>query len=163
MKLADLLKGVEVTELKAPPELEIADVCYDSRRAAADTLFVAVRGFESDGHRYIYAAAAKGAVCAVCEEPPECDIPYVIVPDSRLALALISVNYFRSPASDMVMMGVTGTNGKTTTTYLLKHILEVCMDAKVGLIGTNGNMIGDEFLPTERTTPESYELQKLLC
>ena len=62
----------------------------------------------------------------------------------------------------MVMMGVTGTNGKTTTTYLLKHILEVCMDAKVGLIGTNGNMIGDEFLPTERTTPESYELQKLL-
>ena len=59
------------------------------------------------------------------------------------------------------MMGVTGTNGKTTTTYLLKHILEVCMDAKVGLIGTNGNMIGDEFLPTERTTPESYELQKL--
>lgn len=162
MKLADLLKGVEVTELKAPPELEIADVCYDSRRAAADTLFVAVRGFESDGHRYIYAAAAKGAVCAVCEEPPECDIPYVIVPDSRLALALISVNYFRSPASEMVMMGVTGTNGKTTTTYLLKHILEVCMDAKVGLIGTNGNMIGDEFLPTERTTPESYELQKLL-
>lgn len=90
---------------QGPAELEIADVCYDSRRAAADTLFVAVRGFESDGHRYIYAAAAKGAVCAVCEEPPECDIPYVIVPDSRLALALISVNYFRSPASEMVMMG----------------------------------------------------------
>ena len=163
MKLADLLKGVEVRELKASPELEIADVCYDSRRAAADTLFVAVRGFESDGHRYIYAAAAKGAVCAVCEEPPECDIPYVIVPDSRLALALISVNYFRSPASEMVMMGVTGTNGKTTTTYLLKHILEVCMDAKVGLIGTNQNMIGSEVIPTERTTPESFEVQRLFA
>lgn len=162
MKLADLLKGVDIRELKASPELEISDVCYDSRRAEAGTLFVAIRGFESDGHRYIASAAGKGAVCAVCETPPDCEIPYVLVEDSRLALALISVNFFHSPASEMVVIGVTGTNGKTTTTYLLKHILECCLDAKVGLIGTNGNMIGGDFLPTERTTPESYELQKLL-
>ena len=162
MKLADLLKGVAVRELKAPPELEIEDICYDSRRAAPGTLFVAVRGFESDGHRYIASAAEKGSVCAVCEEPPACGVPYVLVENSRLALALMSVNLFRRPADEMTVIGVTGTNGKTTTTYLLKHVIEVCLDGKVGLIGTNGNMMGDEFLPTERTTPESYELQKLL-
>ena len=119
MKLADLLKGVAVRELKAPPELEIEDICYDSRRAAPGTLFVAVRGFESDGHRYIASAAEKGSVCAVCEEPPACGVPYVLVENSRLALALMSVNLFRRPADEMTVIGVTGTNGKTTTTYLL--------------------------------------------
>ena len=100
MKLADLLKGVEVTELKAPPELEIADVCYDSRRAAADTLFVAVRGFEADGHRYIYAEAAKGAVCAVCEEPPECAIDLI---DSARALQFrASAQFDARPVNDQL-------------------------------------------------------------
>ncbi len=162
MKLSELLRDVETLEINAPSALEIADIAYDSRAAEPGAAFVAVRGFESDGHRYIPQAAEKGAVCVICEERPAIDLPYVIVRDSRLALALMSRNFFRDPASELVMIGVTGTNGKTTTTYLLKHLLEQKLGATVGLIGTNGNMIGSEFLPTERTTPESRELQELL-
>ncbi len=161
MKLTELLKGIAILDMKAQPDLEISSVAYDSRRARAGSLFVAIRGFESDGHHYIGSAVNNGAVCVVCEEPPEADIAYVIVEDSRLALALLSRNFFGDPASEMCMIGITGTNGKTTSTYLIKHMLEACLDAKVGLVGTNGNMIGSESLHTEHTTPESYELQKL--
>ena len=162
MKLAELLKDIEVRELCAPPELEISDVAYDSRQAREGGVFVAIRGFESDGHRYIPQAVANGAACVICEEKPSLDVPYVIVADSRLALAVASKNLFGNPGGEMAIIGVTGTNGKTTTTYLIKHLLEQKKGATVGLIGTNGNMIGSEFLHTERTTPESYELQKLL-
>ena len=162
MKLEELLRDVEVTELRAPGELEISDVAYDSRRVTPGAAFVAIRGFESDGHRYIPQAAEKGAACVICEEKPAADVPYVIVKDSRLAPAMVSRNFYRDPGSEMVLIGVTGTNGKTTTTYLVKHLLEQKRGATVGLIGTNGNMIGSEFLHTERTTPESCELQKLL-
>lgn len=162
MKLAELLKDIEVRELCAPPELEISDVAYDSRQAREGGVFVAIRGFESDGHRYIPQAVANGAACVICEEKPLLDVPYVIVADSRLALAIASKNLFGNPGGEMAIIGVTGTNGKTTTTYLIKHLLEQKKGATVGLIGTNGNMIGSEFLHTERTTPESYELQKLL-
>ena len=162
MKLAELLKDIEVRELCAPPELEISDVAYDSRQAREGGVFVAIRGFESDGHRYIPQAVANGAACVICEEKPSLDVPYVIVEDSRLALAIASKNLFGNPGGEMAIIGVTGTNGKTTTTYLIKHLLEQKKGATVGLIGTNGNMIGSEFLHTERPTPESYELQKLL-
>ena len=162
MKLAELLRDIEVVESHASPELEIADVAYDSRQVTKGAAFVAIRGFESDGHKYIPQAAEKGASCVICEEKPALDVPYVVVRDSRLALAVVSKNFFGDPGGEMVMLGVTGTNGKTTTTYLIKHLLEQKKGATVGLIGTNGNMIGSDFLPTERTTPESYELQKLL-
>ena len=162
MKLAELLRDIEVVESHASPELEIADVAYDSRQVTKGAAFVAIRGFESDGHKYIPQAAEKGASCVICEEKPALDVPYVVVRDSRLALAMASKNFFGDPGGEMVMLGVTGTNGKTTTTYLIKHLLEQKKGATVGLIGTNGNMIGSDFLPTERTTPESYELQKLL-
>lgn len=161
MKLSELLRDIEVLGLHAPEELDIADVAYDSRRAGPGSLFVAVRGFDTDGHKYIGSAVKNGAVCVLCEEAPDCDVPYVIVKDSRLALAIASRNFFRDPSSEMTVIGVTGTNGKTTTTYLTKHMLEVCLDAKVGLVGTNGNMIGDEFIKTEHTTPESCDLQRL--
>ena len=162
MKLAELLRDIEVVESHASSELEIADVAYDSRQVTKGAAFVAIRGFESDGHKYIPQAAEKGASCVICEEKPALDVPYVVVRDSRLALAVASKNFFGDPGGEMVMLGVTGTNGKTTTTYLIKHLLEQKRGATVGLIGTNGNMIGSDFLPTERTTPESYELQKLL-
>lgn len=112
MKLSDLLRDVEVLERRAPEDMEIADVAYDSRKAAPGSAFVAIRGFESDGHRYIPQAVEKGASCVICEEEPAADVPYVIVRDSRLALAVMSRNLFGDPAAEMVMIGVTGTNGK---------------------------------------------------
>ena len=162
MKLSALLREVDVTCISADPEMEISGISYDSRTTQAGDLFVAMAGFATDGHRYIGKAVETGAVCVLCQEKPAEDIPYVQVADSRLALALVSGAFFGHPAREMKIVGVTGTNGKTTTTYLLKDILEQAAGAKVGLIGTNQNMIGSEVLPTERTTPESFELQGLL-
>lgn len=161
MKLKDLLLGADVVELHADGELEITGVSYDSRKTQKGDVFVAISGYAMDGHAYIGKAAENGAVCAVCEKKPEGEIPYVLVGESRRALAMLGVNWFGHPAEQMTMTAVTGTNGKTTTTYLLKAILEQEAGAKVGLIGTNQNMIGDEILATERTTPECFELQKL--
>lgn len=161
MKLQELLRGVAVKSSTAADDLEIREVRYDSRAVQAGDLFVAIRGFATDGHQYISKALEQGAVAVVCEEAPE-GAPAVVVENARQALAEIAANRFGHPADSMVMLGVTGTNGKTTTTYLVKHMLE---DAghKVGLIGTNQNLIGDEVIETERTTPESYELHALFA
>ncbi len=161
MKLKDLLVGAEVLELHADENLEITGVSYDSRETHKGDVFVAISGYAMDGHAYIGKAEEAGAVCAVCERKPETGIPYVLVKESRRALAMLGANWFGHPAEHMVMTAVTGTNGKTTTTYLLKAVLEQAAGAKVGLIGTNQNMIGAEVLPTERTTPECFELHKL--
>ncbi len=161
MKLQDLLKGVAVLESTAAPDTEINEVRYDSRAVRPGDLFVAIRGYATDGHQYIGKALEQGAAAIVCEEAPA-GTPAVVVENARRALAEIAANRFGHPADSMVMLGVTGTNGKTTTTYLVKHMLE---DAgrKVGLIGTNQNLIGDEVVETERTTPESYELHALFA
>ncbi len=161
MKLKELIAGLNIRELHADEELEITGLCCDSRQSAAGSLFVAIRGFASDGHRFLPDVAARGAACCVCEEPPVGALPYVQVADSRLALAQLSKNYYGDPAGAMTMLAFTGTNGKTSSTMLLKHVLEHGGRAKAGLIGTNQNMIGDQVLPTERTTPESIELQAL--
>ena len=161
MKLKELLRGLGVLELHADEALDITGVQYDSRQVSPGDLFVAISGFQTDGHKYIPKAMENGAACVVCEKKPETDIPYVLVPDARAALAALGANWFGHPADDMCVIGITGTNGKTTSTYLLKHVLEKTLGAKVGLIGTIQNMIGDEILHTERTTPESFELQKL--
>ena len=162
MKLSQLLRGVPVRECHADMEMEISGVSYDSRKTAAGDLFVAMTGYETDGHKFIPMAREKGAACVLCQERPQGEGPYVLVEDSRLALAQMGRAWYGDPAASMKMVGVTGTNGKTTTTYLLKDILEQAAGAKVGLIGTNQNMIGSEVIPTERTTPESFELQGLL-
>lgn len=161
MKLRELICDLEVLELAADLEQEITGVCYDSREAKPGELFVAVRGFAADGHRYIPKAVANGASVILCEEAPTLKIPYVRIRDCRLGLALASSAFFGKPSREMVMIGFTGTNGKTTSSYLMKHLLETALGAKVGLIGTNGIMIGEEFLHSDRTTPESFELQRL--
>ena len=161
MKLKELLNHVEVLEMTADPELEIGNVVYDSRKAEQGSLFVAVSGFASDGNRFIPMAMEKGAVAVITAKKPQVDVPYVLVHSDRLALAQVSCNWYGHPAKAMTMIGITGTNGKTSSTLLLKHLLEKVLGAKVGLIGTMENRIGDEVFPTERTTPESFELQQL--
>ena len=122
MKLKELLKGVSVLEMTADPELEVTDLCCDSRKAVPGALFVAVSGFASDGNRFIPSAAEKGAAAVVTAKRPEGTIPYVLVPSDRLALALISCNFYGRPAEQMTMIGITGTNGKTSSTLLLKQV-----------------------------------------
>ena len=161
MKLKELLQHVHVVHMSADPETEVSGICYDSRKLSAGNVFVAVKGLTSDGHDYICWAGEYGAAAVICEKVCESDVPYVLVNDSREALALISAAWFRYPAEAMKVLGVTGTSGKTTSTHLIRHILKSALQTKVGLIGTNGNYIGDEYIHTEFTTPDSYELQGL--
>ena len=163
MKLSALLQEIEVLELHADPQLEVTAVISDSRKVQPGSLFVAVSGFANDGNRFIPMAMEKGAVVVVTAKKPEMDVPYVLVASDRLALALLGTNFYGRPAESMVMVGVTGTNGKTSTTWLLKQVLQQVKGAKVGLIGTMENHIGDEIIATERTTPESIELQALFA
>ena len=161
MKLREIIKNIKVLSCTADPETEITGVCYDSRKVRPGELFVAVRGFSSDGHRFIPMAREKGAAAILCEELPADGRDCVQTDDCRLGLALCSRDFFGNPAAEMTVIGITGTSGKTTTSYLMKHLLETKRGAKVGLIGTNGNCIGDEVLHTEHTTPESNDLQRL--
>ena len=161
MKLGKLLENIPVLELCADPETEITGISYDSRNTQPGDLFVAIKGFEADGHRFIPKAVANGAAAVLCEDAPADGTPYVRVADCRYGLAIVSRDFFGNPAGEMKVIGFTGTSGKTSSTQILKHVLESRLGAKVGLIGTNGNMIGDELLHTEHTTPESYELHRL--
>ena len=163
MKLKDLLYGVNVCKMTADPETEITGVTHDSRKVTPGCLFIAVTGFVTDGNRYIAMALEKGAAAVVTAVEPASEIPYVLVDSDRRAMAAVGANYYGRPADAMCMIGVTGTNGKTSSTLLLKHVLEKTLGAKVGLIGTMENRIGDEVIPTERTTPESLELQALFA
>ena len=161
MKLKALLKEIAVLEINADLDLEIEAVHYDSRKVTPGSLFVAISGFASDGNRFIPMALSKGAVAVVTAKKPEGDVPYILVESDRMALAMLGCNYYGHPAKAMTMIGVTGTNGKTSVTLLLKQVLEQVLGAKVGLIGTMANQIGDVSIPTERTTPESFDLQDL--
>ena len=163
MRLEQLLQDVSVLQWNAEPSMEITQVVYDSRKVTPGCLFVAVSGFASDGNRFIPMAMEKGAAVVVAAKKPEQEIPYVLVENDRLALALIGCNFFGHPAKDMTLIGVTGTNGKTSVTWLLKQVLETVTGCKAGLIGTMENRIGDLVIPTERTTPESFELQSLFA
>jgi len=163
MRLDALLKDVEIAETNAPMDMEIGGVRYSSRDVQPGDLFVAVPGYATDGHRYISDAVRKGAAAVLCERDMPDTVPWIRVRSSREALARLGANWYGNPSENMQVIGVTGTNGKTSVTYLLKALLERAVGAKVGLIGTICNMIGDETVPTERTTPESFELQGLLA
>ena len=158
MKLSNVLEGIVKTDL----DTEIVDICFDSRRVKPGSLFVAITGFKTDGHLYIGSAIEKGAAAILAERETDCgDVPVFVVDNARKALAQASSNFFGKPEQSLKMIGVTGTNGKTTTTTLIKQVLE-SKGHKCGLIGTNANMIGDVEVPTERTTPESRDFYELL-
>ncbi len=163
MQLKELLQNVSILESNANMDMQIEAVAYDSRKVTKNSLFVAVSGFSSDGNRFIPMAMEKGACVIVTAKKPEQEVPYVLVESDRLALALIGCNFYGRPADSMHIVGITGTNGKTSATLLLKHVLERTIGAKVGLVGTMANMVGELVIPTERTTPESLELQGLFA
>ena len=162
MRISELLRGVNILKNTVDPVQEITGVCTDSRQVEPGNLFLAIPGYATDGYQYLGAAAAAGAVAAVCERVPDVDIPYILVKNARVAEASIAANWYGRPAGRLKLVGVTGTNGKTTVTYLLKTLLERTLDAKVGLIGTIQNMIGSEVVETSHTTPGALELQSLL-
>ena len=162
MKLRKLLAGVPLTEEEFDGGLEISSLSYDSRTLEPGALFVALPGAKTDGSRFIDQAMERGAAAVLCEHPPERPGPWLTTPDARLALALTSANWFGHPGEEMTLIAVTGTNGKTTTTCLIKEMLEQTLRVPVGLVGTNRNLVGQQELPAHRTTPESYELQQLL-
>lgn len=163
MKLRELLQNVQVVKATADMDMEISHVAYDSRKVEKGGLFVAVTGFASDGNRFIPMAMEKGAACVVSAQHLPDGVPGVQVVSDRLALAQIGANYYSQPGKKLKLIGITGTNGKTSATLLLKYVIEQVLGAKVGLIGTMDNWIGDKRIPTERTTPESFELQGLLA
>lgn len=168
MKLKAVLNGIEGLKAKGDLELDIESISHDSRKVINNSLFVAIRGYETDGHKYIKEAIKKGAIAIVIEDlfvlkkdDIKEDITIIVAPDTRLALAKIACNFYNNPSSKFNLIGITGTKGKTTTTFMLKSILEK-HGQKVGLIGTIANYIGNKNLgDSDRTTPESLELQEL--
>ncbi|NLJ41257.1 MAG: UDP-N-acetylmuramoyl-L-alanyl-D-glutamate--2,6-diaminopimelate ligase [Clostridiales bacterium] len=163
MKLKDLLKGIGYIKIVGTGDIEIGDMYYDSRRVTADSLFFCIKGLTVDGHNYAAQAVERGAKALVLERDVNTteDITKVFVRDSKVAMANIAKNYYKDPTQGITFIGVTGTNGKTTITHLVKAVLEE-IGQRVGLIGTITNMIGDRKIPSAHTTPESLDLQRLL-
>ena len=162
--LLDLLKDVEVLESYGLQNIQIDNIEFDSRKVVENTLFVAQRGVLSDGHNYIDSAISKGAVAVLVEEMPKEkkeNIAYIKVADSSYSLGILAKNYFHDPSSKLKLVGVTGTNGKTTTATL-SYDLFTSLGYCCGLISTIVNKIGTNEFPTERTTPDVLSLNKLL-
>jgi UDP-N-acetylmuramoyl-L-alanyl-D-glutamate--2,6-diaminopimelate ligase len=166
MTLAELIEPVTVLERRGDLNVEVTDVTDDSRRVGPGSLFVAVKGGRADGHAFLSAAAAAGAAAVVVQEPwtppPGArQVPVVRVDDSRRAVGLLAGRLRGDPSSRLTMVGVTGTNGKTTITYLCRALLESA-GRRVGLIGTVAYQIGAERIAASHTTPGAAELQALL-
>lgn len=140
---------------------EISDIICDSRKVKEGCAFVCIKGFSTDGHRFASAASEAGAAVIIAEAPTGVDNE-IIVEDTHKAFAVMSANFFGNPAKDMHLIGVTGTNGKTSTTYMLKAIIEA-KGFKTGVIGTIQNLIGNDVFESTNTTPDAYGLNKLFA
>ena len=167
MRLSQICQELEYECLQGSMEAAIRDIVYDSRKIAKDTVFVCMVGAVTDGHAYIPDAVEKGASVIVVERGEEAaripdEITVLKVESTRHALALMSAALFDYPARKLITIGLTGTKGKTTTTYMIKSVLERA-GKKVGLIGTIGVLIADEQLPSKNTTPESYEIHRFFA
>ena len=170
MKLSEILNGISNLKAKGSVDIEITKIAYDSRKVEPNSLFVAIKGYDSDGHDYIAQAIEAGAAAILLENVEKLkgmalpdDVTFVISNDTRNALAYCSCNFYGNPSRRLKVIGVTGTKGKTTTTYMIKKLLETS-GKKVGLIGTIENYIGEDSLgESTRTTPESLELQEMFA
>lgn len=165
-KLSELLEGLEVIDFVGDLDINISGLQYDSRKIQKENLFIAIKGGNFDGHNFLSSSFEKGAVAFIIESDRE--IPenlsnktFLRVRDTRKALATLARNWFDNPSNNLKIVGVTGTNGKTTITFLLKFIFNYA-GFKTGLIGTTGIMIDEKYIPTTHTTPESLELNSLL-
>ena len=161
MTIKQLLQKLEYTSVQGTEEKEITAVVYDSRKIVEGCMFICIEGANFDGHSMAAEAAKKGAAALIVSKPVEVegDITVIRVENTRYAMAFISAQWFGNPAEKLKVIGITGTKGKTTTTYLVKSILENA-GLKVGLIGTIETIIGEEHIPAINTTPESYLLQE---
>lgn len=161
MRLDKLLERLDYKVLQGTDQTEITTLINDSRKAEKGSVFVCISGAVSDGHSYAADVAAKGAAALVVEHEVDvpADVTVILVKDTRYALALMSAAYFGYPAEKMKIIGITGTKGKTTTTYMIKSILDG-VGHKVGLIGTIEAIIGEKHIPAANTTPESYTIHK---
>ena len=157
MKLYELLRDVDCGLLRE--NLTISSVTCDSRKVEKGSLFICISGEHFDGHDHAQESLEKGAAAVVCERDLGLDCQ-IITPNTRMAYGIICANWFGNPANSLKLIGVTGTNGKTTVTSLIKNVLTAC-GLKTGLIGTIQNEIGEEILPTDKTTPDAYDLQAL--
>ncbi len=162
MLLSKILEGIEILGISGNTDIEISDIAYDSRKANKDNIFVCLSGANIDGHKFINKAIENGVSAVVVENDVNVKNCTVIkVKNTREALSKLSSNFFDDPASKLGTIGITGTKGKTTTSFMIKSILEKS-GQKVGMIGTIGIVIGDKIIKTENTTPESYEVQKYM-
>jgi UDP-N-acetylmuramoyl-L-alanyl-D-glutamate--2,6-diaminopimelate ligase len=154
-----LLKGIEPLKISGNLHIVVAGIRYDSRKVRPGDIFVCIKGFRHDGHEYVQDAIANGACAIVAENdvPVQDKVTLVIVDNTRKALGILARNFYGAPSDRLFVAGVTGTNGKTTTTFLAKAVLEREFK-KVALTGTIVNMIGTEYSPAERTTPESLDI-----
>lgn len=165
MVLAALLEKLEYELVSGSEDMQIENVVYDSRKVTEGSLFICIEGGTADGHTFIPDVVKKGAKALIVTKdvsgllPADADVTVIRVKDSRYALAFVSAAYFGHPAEKLKVIGITGTKGKTTTTYLVKSILEHA-GHKVGLVGTIEAVIGQEHIPENNTTPESYVLQE---
>src|SRR4249919_1194868 len=163
MQLKTLLAATPVRQTTGSVDRPVENIAYDSRRVQRHTMFVALRGEKADGHQFIGQAIDKGASVIVAErEQKDPRVTSLVVENTRTALADFSATFYGHPARKLKLAAVTGTNGKTTTTFLIKHICEKA-GTRCGLIGTVRYEIGERVLPAVRTTPEALELQELLA
>jgi len=164
MLLKDLLHGIPVQEYQGELETTVSSLCLDSRKAEAGSAFVAVRGHQTDGHLFIAKAIAQGATVVVAEELPQeiqAAVTYVLVPDSAYALGVMAGNFYGNPSKKLKLVGVTGTNGKTTVATLLFNLFGK-LGYHVGLLSTVQNQIGERIIPSTHTTPDPISLNALL-
>lgn len=165
MRLTELIEDVEVIKIWGDPDVEITDVCFDSRKAGKGSLFVAVKGTTADGHNYIGSTIENGARAIICQQlpaDPVMGVVYVVVKDSAEALGEVASAYYGRPSDHLILVGVTGTNGKTTIATLLYKLFKY-RGFKTGLLSTVCNMVDDEEYPSTHTTPDPLELNEMLA